>query len=126
MPDELIFKNRKDFRKWLSSNTSPQGVWLVFGKKGALPTLTASEALEEALCFGWIDGVMKRIDDASYKKYFSPRRPGSQWSEKNKRLVQQLISRNLMTANGLEAVDRAKRDGVWDVVRSGAAPPERS
>ncbi len=125
MADELIFKTRKDFRKWLSSNSSRQGVWLVFGKKGAVLTLTASEALEEALCFGWIDGVMKRLDEASYKKYFSPRRPGSHWSEKNKRLVEQLISQNLMTARGLEVIDQAKKDGAWHVVQDTTVPAER-
>jgi uncharacterized protein YdeI (YjbR/CyaY-like superfamily) len=100
-------------------------VWLIFGKKGAVLTLTAAEALEEALCFGWIDGVMKRLDEASYKKYFAPRRAGSHWSEKNKRLAEQLISRDLMTARGLEAIDQAKKDGAWDVVQDTTIPAER-
>lgn len=125
MADELIFKTRKEFRKWLSSNSSHRGVWLVFGKKGPVQTLTASEALEEALCFGWIDGVIKRIDEASYKKYFSPRRAGSNWSEKNKRLVEKLIGQNLMTAKGLKAIDEAKKSGAWDVVRDSTIPAER-
>ncbi len=125
MADELIFKTRKDFRKWLSSHGSHQGVWLIFGKKGSVLTLTASEALEEALCFGWIDGVIKRLDEASYKKYFSPRRAGSNWSEKNKRLAEQLISQNLMTAKGLEVIDQAKKDGTWDVVQDTTIPAER-
>lgn len=125
MADELIFKTRKDFRKWLSSHRSHQGVWLVFGKKGCVLTLSASEALEEALCFGWIDGVIKKIDEASYKKYFSPRRPGSNWSEKNKRLVEQLISQDLMTARGREVIAQAQKDGTWDVVRDTTIPAER-
>lgn len=125
MADELIFRTRKDFRKWLSTNSANQGVWLIFGKEGAILTLTASEALEEALCFGWIDGVMKRLDEASYKKYFAPRRAGSHWSEKNKRLAEQLISRNLMAARGLEVIDQAKKDGAWDVVHEATIPAER-
>ena len=125
MADELIFKTRKDFRKWLVADRAHRGVWLIFGKNGAFPTLTAAEALEEALCFGWIDGVMKKLDEASYKKYFSPRRAGSNWSQKNKRLVEHLISRNLMTARGLEVIDRAKKDGTWDVVRDTTIPEQQ-
>lgn len=125
MADELTFKTRNDFRKWLSARSSHQGVWLVFGKKGSVPTLTAAEALEEALCFGWIDGVIKRIDEASYKKYFSPRRPGSNWSEKNKRLAESLISQNLMTTRGFAAIDQARKDGAWDVVNDTTIPAER-
>ena len=125
MADELIFTTRKEFRKWLSYNNSKQGVWLVFGKDPSVLTLSASEALEEALCFGWIDGVIKRLDEASYKKYFSPRRPGSRWSEKNKRLVDQLIRQDLMTARGLEVIDRAKKDGTWNIVQDTTIPAER-
>lgn len=125
MADELIFKTRKDFRKWLSSHGSHQGVWLIFGKKGSVVTLTASEALEEALCFGWIDGVMKRIDEASYKKYFSPRRAGSKWSEKNKRLAEQLIRQNLMATRGLEVIDRARKSGAWETVQDTTIPAAR-
>jgi uncharacterized protein YdeI (YjbR/CyaY-like superfamily) len=124
MADELIFKTRKDFRKWLASNRSIQGVWLIFGKDLASVTLTAAEALEEALCFGWIDGLIKKIDDTSYRKYFSPRRKGSRWSEKNKRLVNQLISEKLMTPRGLEAIEQAKKDGTWQVVQDRTIPDE--
>ncbi|MFZ6028692.1 MAG: YdeI/OmpD-associated family protein [Chloroflexota bacterium] len=125
MTDELIFRTRQDFRDWLSSNSSGQGVWLIFGKDESLVTLTASEALEEALCFGWIDGLLKKIDESTYKKYFSPRRKGSPWSEKNKKLVDKLIGEKLMTHRGLEAIEQAKRDGQWDIVRDRAIPAER-
>lgn len=65
----LKFSNRLDFRKWLSENClSIDGIWLLFGKSGGPETLKACEALEEALCFGWIDGQMQRIDETSYKK----------------------------------------------------------
>ena len=71
----LMFGNREEFRKWLSGNClSASGVWLLFGKTGGSKTIKAGEALEEALCFGWIDGQMQSIDDKTYRKYFSMRR----------------------------------------------------
>ena len=77
---ELLFASREDFREWLSNNASEStGVWLVFGKTKAVRTLTATEALEEALCFGWIDGQMRSIDETKYVKYFARRRAKSIW-----------------------------------------------
>ncbi len=74
MSDIMEFPTREAFRAWLSDNGQTSGgVWLLFGKPGGPKTLKAAEALEEALCFGWIDGQMRRIDDLSYKKYFSRR-----------------------------------------------------
>lgn len=74
MDEILTFSSRAEFRSWLEEyGTSKHGVWLLFGKKNGPKTLSSKEALEEALCFGWIDGVMQRIDDTSYKKYFSIR-----------------------------------------------------
>jgi uncharacterized protein YdeI (YjbR/CyaY-like superfamily) len=74
----------------------------------------AGEALEEALCFGWIDGQMQSIDEKSYRKYFSLRREKSKWSEKNKALVQSLEERGLMTGLGREKIREAKENGQWD------------
>ena len=125
MAENMVFRTRQDFRQWLSSNSSSQGIWLVFGKDESLVTLTASEALEEALCFGWIDGLLTKLDESTYKKYFSPRRRGSLWSERNKKLVDKLIGEQLMTSSGLEVVERAKRDGTWDIVQDRAIPAER-
>ncbi len=116
MTEEYIFRTRQDFRDWLSLNSSRQGIWLIFGKDKLLLTFSAAEALEEALCFGWIDGLMKKIDESTYKKYFSPRRKGSKWSEKNKKLVDKLINNQLMTARGLDIIERAKKDGSWNIV----------
>ena len=76
--------------------------------------LKAGDALEEALCFGWIDGVMKRIDDESYIKYFSARRKDSKWSEKNKALAEDLEKRGLMTDFGREKILEARKNGQWD------------
>ena len=72
-------------------------MWLVFGKGGGPATLRANEALEEALCFGWIDGQMKSLDETRYKKYFARRTSKSKWSEKNKQLVAELEKQGLMT-----------------------------
>lgn len=115
MSEALQFSNRAEFRKWLADNcTTNNGVWLAFGKNGGLKTLTAAEALEEALCFGWIDGQMQSIDDKAYKKYFTLRREKSRWSEKNKALVADLEKRGLMTDAGREKIVAAQKDGSWN------------
>lgn len=114
MSDIMEFSNREAFRKWLYDNCqSDAGIWLLFGKAGGPKTLKAEEALEEALCFGWIDGQMQRIDDKTYKKYFSMRRDKSKWSEKNKALVKSLEERELMTDYGRKKVEEAKKNGQW-------------
>jgi uncharacterized protein YdeI (YjbR/CyaY-like superfamily) len=90
------------------------GIWLLFGKAGGPKTIKASEALEEALCFGWIDGQMQSIDDKTYVKYFSARRKNSKWSEKNKALVKMLEKQNAMTDQGRAKIEEAKKNGQWD------------
>lgn len=115
MNDMLIFADRGEFRTWLSVNCkSSGGVWLLFCKGGGAKTLTAAEALEEALCFGWIDGQMKSIDGNSYRKYFAPRRADSKWSDKNKALAESLEKRGLMTDAGREKIAQSKKNGKWD------------
>ena len=98
MNDRMVFSDREEFRAWLHENClSNEGVWLLFGKAGGPKTLKAGEALEEALCFGWIDGQMQSMDDKTYKKYFSLRRENSKWSEKNKALAEKLEKQGIMT-----------------------------
>lgn len=112
---ELQFTSHGDFRTWLQENAeTSEGVWLVFGKTKAVATLTANEALEEALCFGWIDGQMKSIDDSKYIKYFARRRAKSVWSDKNKKTVQKLREKGLMTELGEKAVALAIQSGTWE------------
>jgi len=112
---ELIFPSRADFRAWLQANAETSaGVWLAFGKTKSLATLSANDALEEALCFGWIDGQMQSIDAVKYFKYFAKRRARSNWSDKNKKIVDKLRGQGLMTAAGEAAVETAKRNGTWD------------
>lgn len=121
MEDILHFATGADFRRWLEAHVaSSAGVWLLFGKAGGPKTLKAGEALEEALCFGWIDGQMQRIDEGSYRKYFSPRRRNSPWSEKNRALAQRLEDQGRMTDWGREQMALAQQNGRWDA--PGPAP----
>ncbi len=111
----LTFADRQAFREWLGKNgTQSDGIWLLFSKKRKGATLSATEALEEALCHGWIDGQIQSLDDNTYKKYFAQRLPKSKWSVKNKKLAQTLMEKGLMTQQGLEAIERAKKNGSWD------------
>ncbi len=114
MSEILEFADREEFRKWLSQNCmSNDGVWLLLGKTGGRKTIKSQDALEEALCFGWIDGLMQSIDENYYKKYFSLRRENSKWSEKNKKLVASLEEKGLMTDFGRKKIEEAKKNGQW-------------
>lgn len=126
MSDIMEFANREEFRNWLSGNCqSSEGVWLLFGKSGGPKTIKAGEALEEALCFGWIDGQMQSIDDKTYKKYFSLRKEKSKWSEKNKALVGELEERGIMTDYGRKKIEEAKENGQWDAPKPVAVTEEQ-
>ena len=115
LAENLLFTSRDEFRSWLENNClSSDGFWLLFGKSGGPKTIKAKEALEEALCFGWIDGQMQSIDDKKYVKYFSARRENSKWSEKNKALVESLEKQGIMTDYGRAKIEEAKRNGQWD------------
>ena len=119
MTDYLLFTSREEFRNWLNDNClSSEGVWLLFGKSGGPKTIKASDALEEALCFGWIDGQMQSIDDKTYKKYFSIRRKNSNWSDKNKALVETLEKQGIMTDYGRAKIKEAQNNGQWDAPKS--------
>ena len=123
---ELLFPSRNDFRTWLCENAeTSEGVWLIFGKTKAILTLTANEALEEALCFGWIDGQMKSLDKTKYRKYFARRTLKSSWSEKNKKIAETLIEKKLMTKSGKKAIDTAKKEGIWDKPKSDSIKEEQ-
>jgi len=126
MPEYLQFASRDEFRNWLKANgMSSGGVWLLFGKPGGPKTIKATEALEEALCFGWIDGQMKSIDDKTYVKYFSIRRKSSKWSDKNKALVEKLEKQGLMTDYGRTKIEEAKENGQWDAPKPPAITDEQ-
>ncbi|NLD36954.1 MAG: hypothetical protein GX654_08800 [Desulfatiglans sp.] len=112
---ELEFKERTEFRKWLKKNveTSP-GIWIRFIKDKSQSSITADEALNEVLCFGWIDGQMKSEGDKSYIKYFAPRTKNSKWSEKNKKIVEKLRKEKIMTDFGEREIKKAVENGEWD------------
>jgi uncharacterized protein YdeI (YjbR/CyaY-like superfamily) len=109
-------QNRQEWRVWLEQNaaTSP-GVWLVYYKKNSgKPRVAYEEAVEEALCFGWIDSRPNSLDDERYMQLFSPRKPKSPWSKLNKQRVEKLIEQGLMTLLGLAVIEAAKKAGFWD------------
>jgi len=112
--EPAVFMSCDEFRTWLSQNCmTSKGIWLLFGKAGGLKTINPKEALEEALCFGWIDSQIKRVDDNAYIKYFSPRRKGGEWSEKNKAMADELEKLGRMTDYGRIRVEDAKQTGTF-------------
>lgn len=112
---ELLVADVAFWRKWLSAHHQDRGVWLVLAKKGFTePTmLTYDEALEEALCHGWIDGQVGRRDERTYRQRFTPRRARSAWSQRNVGLAERLLAEDRMHPAGLAAVAQAKADGRW-------------
>ena len=116
------FKKTADFRRWLEVNhTNPEGLWLQFFKKHTgEKSLTRLEALDQALCFGWIDGQLKPFDDRSWLQRFTPRRSRSTWSKINTQHAERLMKSGVMTSAGLKAVEEAKADGRWRAAYSAA------
>src|SRR5436305_13951421 len=109
-PPELVLGDTAAWRRWLGAHhAQPEGVWLVLAKKGTTqPTsLTYDQALEEALCFGWIDGQAGRRDDATHRQRFTPRRARSPWSKRNVGIAERLVDGGRMHAGGLAETDRA-------------------
>jgi uncharacterized protein YdeI (YjbR/CyaY-like superfamily) len=112
MTDILFFKNQGEFSDWLDNNTDSTELWVGFYKKNSgLATMTWSESVDVALCFGWIDGIRKSIDEKSYKIRFTPRKKNSGWSAVNVKKVQELIKQNKMRPVGLELY-KNRRDKV--------------
>ncbi|HSM26388.1 MAG TPA: YdeI/OmpD-associated family protein [Anaerolineaceae bacterium] len=114
--EELYFESLTDWHAWLQENHDKStGIWLVFYKKeSGKPTLSYEEAVEEALCFGWIDSVIKKINEESYVRKFSPRKDGSNWSDLNKKRVEKLIQEGRMTEIGMAKIEIAKQNGEWN------------
>jgi uncharacterized protein YdeI (YjbR/CyaY-like superfamily) len=112
---ELFFETPAEWRDWLEQNHSlEKGVWLRFYKKGSgVVSLNYSGALDEALCFGWIDGQSKSIDESSYLQKFTPRRARSIWSKRNIEHIARLIAEGKMKPSGLKEAEAAKTDGRW-------------
>jgi uncharacterized protein YdeI (YjbR/CyaY-like superfamily) len=124
---ELIVRDAAAWRTWLAGHhADPVGVWLVLAKKGTeKPTsLTYDQALEEALCHGWIDGQAGRRDEATYRQRFTPRRRRSAWSKRNTGIAERLIDEDRMRPAGHAEVERAKADGRWEAAYAGPASME--
>ena len=111
----LFFKNRQEWRKWLKKNhQKAKEVWLLYYKKHTgKPSITHGQAVEEALCFGWIDSRIKRIDEQRFIQKYSPRRDKSVWSKINKDAAKKLIKEGKMMPAGLAKIAIAKRAGSW-------------
>jgi uncharacterized protein YdeI (YjbR/CyaY-like superfamily) len=125
----LTFKSSAAFRDWLDKNhAASDGLWLrIFKKDTSEATVTYAEALDQALCFGWIDGQKKPYDNLSWLQRFTPRRSRSAWSRRNTEHADRLIQCGHMTRAGLEAIETAKADGRWNTAYDSprnAAPPE--
>jgi uncharacterized protein YdeI (YjbR/CyaY-like superfamily) len=112
----LELKDRKEWRAWLAENYNRENeIWLVYYKKATgIPSISYQDSLDEGLCFGWIDSLIKKIDERKYARKFTPRKDDSKWSLVNKKRAEQLIRDGLMTEYGLNKVEAAKRSGSWD------------
>jgi uncharacterized protein YdeI (YjbR/CyaY-like superfamily) len=120
MPDKdnkprIQVESRAEWRAWLEQNhIQPEGIWLVTFKKHVGDKYVSwDEVVEEALCFGWIDSLPRRLDEDRTMLWLAPRKPGSGWSTVNKERIERLIAAGLMMPPGLEKIDAAKRDGTW-------------
>ena len=112
----LTFKSAVDFEAWLEErHGTSKGIWLKFAKKGTgIESISRAEAVEVALCFGWIDGQTASLDDAYWLQRYTPRRPKSKWSQINREKAEALIAQGRMRPAGLKEVEAAKDDGRWD------------
>ncbi len=130
MPAEqpvLVVADAAAWRAWLDAHESAtEGVWLVLAKKGTVDprSLTYAQALDEALCSGWIDGQKRRGDDATFQQRFTPRRSRSLWSRRNIEHVARLVAEGRLRPAGQAEVDRARADGRWDRAYAGSATAE--
>jgi uncharacterized protein YdeI (YjbR/CyaY-like superfamily) len=122
--DTLALPDGAAWRAWLGEHhDDSSGVWLVTAKKG-VAGVSRDEALEEALCHGWIDGQARSRDDATYLQRYTPRRSRSPWSQRNVKIVERLTEEGRMHPAGLAEVERAKADGRWDAAYAGPATIE--
>jgi uncharacterized protein YdeI (YjbR/CyaY-like superfamily) len=110
------FHDQPAFREWLTTHgADTQGIWLrIYKKASGMATITYAEALDEALCFGWIDGLKKSYDELSFLQKFTPRRPKSMWSKRNIEHISRLQEAGQMMPAGLQQVQQAQADGRWE------------
>jgi len=117
------FSSGKELEQWLAKNhAKSNGIWVRFFKKGSgVPSVSYDEALDAALCFGWIDGQLKKYDEESWLRKFTPRRPKSVWSKRNREHAERLIRAGKMQTAGLQKVEAAKQDGRWKAAYDSAS-----
>lgn len=117
--ESLILSSRDEWRKWLETNhRTKTGIWVIIIKKNSpVEGLRYEEAVEEALCYGWIDSKMKSVDEDRFIQRFTPRKPESFWSDSNKARIKKMEAEGKMTEAGLKAVKVAKKNGMWDYSR---------
>lgn len=126
----LLFKDQQQWASWLEAHhASSPGIWMQIAKKSSgLTSVSYVEALEEALCYGWIDGQKKSHDESSWLQKFTPRGPKSVWSKINREKAQELVKLKRMKAAGLKAIEAAKQNGCWDSAYDGqskaSVPPD--
>jgi uncharacterized protein YdeI (YjbR/CyaY-like superfamily) len=132
-PDEaevIVFRDAAEFEAWLAENVDRNaGVWLKIAKKGSgVASLTDDEAVDVGLCYGWISGQRRALDELYYLQKYVPRRPRSRWSQVNVRKVEELMAAGRMRPPGLTEVEAAKADGRWDAAytsqKDAAVPPD--
>ncbi len=116
--EKLYLKNREEWRDWLQKNhLEAQSVWVVYYKKNSKKSsISYDEAVEEALCFGWIDSKAKPIDEEKYMQFFSKRKPKSVWSKLNKERIEKLQKENLIMPAGWKVIEIAKENGNWNIL----------
>lgn len=128
--DEILLHTRDEWRDWLAANHAESpGVWLIYHKKHTgIARVAYDDAVEEALCFGWIDSTVKRLDDARFMQKFTPRKDASNWSALNRRRAEAMMAAGLMEPAGLRLVEAAKENGAWEKALEDrpdrAVPPE--
>ena len=111
----ISFHSKEAFESWLNQNHSMKGIWLRFyKKKSGIPTIVYTEALDVALCYGWIDSQLNKVDENSYLQKFTPRRAKSLWSKRNIEHVKRLEQEGRMRPPGIQEVEKAKNNGSWE------------
>ena len=123
---QLYVTDRDHWRDWLKENhATKKEIWLIYYKKHTgKANIPYDDAVEEALCYGWIDSIIKKIDDEKYARKFTPRNNNSRWSELNKKRVQKTIKQGRMTEVGLAKIKAARKNGQWDKATSASKMPE--
>jgi uncharacterized protein YdeI (YjbR/CyaY-like superfamily) len=111
----ILFETEQDWIHWLEENENESGVWMQIAKKNSrIISISYQQALDVALCFGWIDGVKNRFDEKTWVQRFTPRKPNSKWSKINRNKAEELIAGGKMRPSGMAAIELAKQKGIWD------------